>query len=91
MEVLFFFFAPTEPGIDINLPFNEFWSSQATLTSTYAAAPADIKGTIELIRSHKVNVHDMITHELGLAETGKGFQIVADAKESIKVIIQPQR
>jgi L-iditol 2-dehydrogenase len=85
------FFAPTEPGIDITLPFNEFWSSQVTLTSTYAAAPVDIKEAIEMIRSRKVNVHDMITHRLNLAETGKGFQIVADAKESIKVIIEPQR
>jgi L-iditol 2-dehydrogenase len=85
------FFAPTNPNVKITIPFNEFWSSQVTLTSIYAAAPVDIKEAIELILSHKVNVHDMITHRLSLAETGKGFQIVADAKESIKVIIEPQR
>jgi L-iditol 2-dehydrogenase len=33
----------------------------------------------------------MITHRLGLAETFKGFQLVAEAKESIKVIIYPQK
>ena len=85
------FFAPTDPGIDIALPFNEFWSNQITLTTTYAAAPDDIKEAIDLIRSKKINVHDMITHRLNLAETCKGFQIVADAKDSIKVIIEPQR
>lgn len=85
------FFAPTDPGINIPLPFNEFWGGQVTLTTTYAAAPVDIKEAIELIRSRKVNVHDMITHRLSLAETAKGFQLVADAKESIKVIIEPQR
>ena len=85
------FFAPTEPDIDIPLPFNEFWSSQVILTSTYAAVPTDIKEAIELIRSHKVNVHDMITHRLSLTETGLGFQLVADAKESMKVIIEPYR
>ncbi|MDI6826058.1 MAG: zinc-dependent dehydrogenase [Candidatus Aenigmarchaeota archaeon] len=85
------FFAPTEPGIGIPLLFNEFWSNQITLTSTYAAAPADIKEAIKLICSRKLNVHDMITHRLSLAETGKGFQIVADAKESMKVIIEPYR
>jgi len=84
------FFAPTDPSIDIPLPFNDFWSNQITLTTTYAAAPVDIKEAIELIRSRKVNVHGMITHKLSLAETGKGFQIVADAKESIKVIIEPK-
>jgi L-iditol 2-dehydrogenase len=85
------FFAPTNPGVNIPLSFNEFWMNQTTLTTTYAAAPVDIKEAIELIRSRKVNVHDMITHRLNLAETGKGFQIVADAKESIKVIIEPQK
>ncbi len=85
------FFAPTDPGVNITLPFNEFWNSQVTLTSTYAASPIDIKEAIELISSHKINVHDMITHRLSLAETGKGFQIVADTKESIKVIIEPHK
>jgi len=85
------FFAPTDPSVDIPLPFNEFWMNQVTLTTTYAAAPRDIKEAIELIRSRKVNVHDMITHKLNLAETGKGFQIVADAEESMKVIVEPYR
>ena len=85
------FFAPTNPGVNITLPFNEFWDKQVILTSTYAAAPEDIREAIELIRSHKVNVHDMITHRLNLSEITKGFQLVTDAKESIKVIIEPQR
>jgi len=33
----------------------------------------------------------MITHRLGLAETQEGFRLVAEARESIKVIIEPQR
>jgi L-iditol 2-dehydrogenase len=85
------FFAPTDPNTNITIPFNDFWSSQVTLMSTYAAVSVDIKEAIELIRSRKVNVHDMITHRLNLTETGKGFQIVADAKESIKVIIEPHK
>ena len=83
------FFAPTKPEVDISLSFNEFWSNQITLTTTYAAAPNDLEKAIELIRSRKVNVHDMITHRLSLAEISKGFQLVADANECIKVIIKP--
>jgi threonine dehydrogenase-like Zn-dependent dehydrogenase len=33
----------------------------------------------------------MITHRLSLEEAGIGFQLVADAQNSIKVIIEPQR
>ena len=63
----------------------------ATSNAAYAAAPADIKEAIELIRSRKINVKDMITHRLSLEETGKGFKIVADAEESIKVVVEPHR
>jgi L-iditol 2-dehydrogenase len=85
------YFAPANPDVAFPFPFNEFWMKQVILTTTYAAAPADIKEAIELIRSRKVNVHDMITHRLSLSEIAKGFQLVADAKESIKVIVKPQR
>jgi L-iditol 2-dehydrogenase len=38
-----------------------------------------------------VGIREMITHRLSLAETSKGFQLVAQAGDSIKVIIEPQR
>lgn len=85
------FFAPTEPGVDVPLALNEVWSKCATLTTSYAAAAEDIKEAIKLIRTRKVVVSDMVTHRLGLAETGLGFKLVAGAGESIKVIIEPQR
>ena len=85
------FFAPTEPGVEVPLPLNEIWFKCSTITTSYAAASEDIKKAIEMIRTRNVIVKDMITHRLGLAETGLGFKLVADAKESIKVIIEPQR
>jgi L-iditol 2-dehydrogenase len=33
----------------------------------------------------------MITHRLGLADTGLGFKLVAGGKDSLKVIVEPQR
>ncbi len=85
------FFAPTDPWVDFPIPFNDFWWNGITLTSSYGASPLDITVAIELIRTGKVPVHKMITHRLSLAETGLGFQLVASAKESIKVIIEPHR
>jgi len=85
------FFAPTDPGTKIPIPFNEIWWAGITMTSSYAASPSDLAIVIELIRSRRVNVKDMITHRLPLAETGRGFQLVAGATDSIKVIIEPQK
>ncbi len=85
------FFAPTDPGVKIPLPFNELWWNGVTMTSSYAAAPADLALAIELIRAKRVNVKDMVTHRLPLAETERAFQMVTEAKDSIKVIIEPQK
>jgi L-iditol 2-dehydrogenase len=85
------FFAPVNPGARVSIPFDELWWAGITMTSSYAASPADIAIAIELIRSRRVNVKDMVTHRLPLAETGRGFQMVADARDSIKVIVEPQR
>jgi L-iditol 2-dehydrogenase len=85
------FFAPTAPGMDLPVPVNEFWRNGITLMTSYGASPLDIGVAIELIRACRVPVHEMITHRLGLAETGLGFRLVAKGRESIKVIIEPQR
>ena len=86
------FFAPADPGVTIPLSINElFWRNDITLTTSYAGNPADYAAALKLIRAHRICPDGMITHRLGLAETGLGFQLVADAQDSIKVIIEPQR
>ncbi|MBA7678753.1 Sorbitol dehydrogenase [subsurface metagenome] len=86
------FFAPTNPGVTIPISINDlFWRNDITLTTSYAGSPADYTAALELIRARSVHIHKMITHRLGLAEAGLGFQLVADAQNSIKVIIEPQR
>lgn len=86
------FFAATDKGATIPLSINDlFWRNEITLTSSYAGSPKDHIEALSLIASKKINVRDMITHRLGLKDTGLGFKLVAEAKDSIKVIIEPQR
>jgi L-iditol 2-dehydrogenase len=84
-------FAPLEPGLNFVFPFFDFWNDGISLLSTYGGSPFDITTAIELIRAHRLPLREMITHRLSLAETGLGFQLVSEAKDSIKVIIEPQR
>ena len=83
------FFAPTEPRVDVPFPLFELWNKQITMVSTYAGSPEDINTAIDLIKSKKVNVVDMISHILPLSDAAKGFQLVAKAKDSMKVILKP--
>jgi L-iditol 2-dehydrogenase len=86
------FFAPTEPGVSIPISVNDlFWRNEITLTSSYGGSPGDYAAALELIGAGKIRVREMITHRLGLAETGLGFQLVARAQDSLKVIIEPQK
>jgi L-iditol 2-dehydrogenase len=84
------FFAPTDPGDTVPLSVsNLFWRNDITLTTSYAGSPADYLTALELIHHRRVPVADMITHRLGLEETGQGFRMVAGAGDSLKVIIEP--
>ena len=85
------FFAPTATGVEIPVPLYELWRDEITICTSYAASPQDITEAIEWIRSRRIRVREMITHRLGLAQAGLGFQLVASAQNSIKVIIDPKR
>lgn len=82
------FFAPTQPGIELPVPVNDFWRNEMTLKTSYGNSPYDAEVAIELIRSRRVPVKELITHRLKLDETAKGFKLVEEAKDSMKVIIK---
>ena len=85
------FFAPAEPNVNIPIPLWDVWRDGITMTTSYAGAPSDIATAIELLKARRLIVKDMITHRLSLSETGLGFQLVAKAQDSIKVIIEPHK
>ena len=82
-------FAPTDPGIDLPVPVNDFWRNEVRVLPSYGNAPQDAVVAIEMIRSGRVPVERMITHRLGLDEAGLGFRLVAEAGAALKVILYP--
>jgi len=85
------FFAVPEPGVNISVPINDFWRNEIKMVTSYGAAPSDLETALEFIKAGRVNVKDMITHKLPISEAQLGFKLVAEGKESIKVIIEPWR
>ena len=84
-------FAPSMPGETFPFPLYELWKDGIDIFFSYAGPPGDTVLALELLRQKRLDVGRMITHRLGLAETGKGFALVARAQDSLKVIIEPQR
>jgi len=85
---LILFFAVPKPEDKLEIPINDFWKNEVKIMTSYAASPHDLKESLELISANKIDVKDMITHRLKLDEVGKGFKLVVDAKDSIKVIVE---
>jgi len=83
------YFAVPEPGVDLNIPINDFWRNEIRIMTSYGACPNDLREALKLISEGMINVNDMITHRLSLEETGLGFKLVANAGNSMKVIIKP--
>ena len=83
------FFAVPGPDRKVEIPINEFWTSEIKILTSYYCGPTDILDAINLIETRIVEVDDLITHKLPLNDIVKGFQLVVEGKESIKVIIRP--
>jgi len=82
-------FAVPGPDKKVVVPVNDFWMKEITIITSYYCGPPDIIEAIKLIESRDVVVDDLITHRLPLTDIVKGFQLVTDGRESIKVIIRP--
>jgi L-iditol 2-dehydrogenase len=77
------------PNRDIAIPVPDFWRNELTVTSSYGAAPADLEAALKLIADQTINVKDTITQILPLTRIQEGFKIVAEARESLKVVLEP--
>tara|TARA_Y100000310_G_scaffold317216_1_gene369833 strand:- start:53 stop:1033 length:981 start_codon:yes stop_codon:yes gene_type:complete len=82
-------FTVPDPDKKVIVPVNDFWRKEVKIITSYYCGPDNLKESLNLISSGEIKVKDMITHRLPLDEIQKGFNLVLDGKESIKVIINP--
>lgn len=85
-------FAAAQQGAVLPVPINElFWRNEIAIISSYGASPMDYAGALELISRKEIDLVKMITHRLTLSDIQLGFRLVAEARDSLKVIIEPQK
>lgn len=85
------FFAVPDPSVKLPVPINQFWRNEITMLTSYGAAPNDIEDSLKILSTGKLNVKDMITHRLDIREAQEGFRLMAEAGQSLKVILEPNR
>jgi len=77
------------PSDDIEIPILDFWRNEISVVSSYGAAPVDLKEALDLISEGKIDVKPSITHKFPLKDIQKGFDLIVEAKESLKVVLEP--
>jgi L-iditol 2-dehydrogenase len=85
------FFAVPDPTVRIPVPMTEFWRNEITLKTSYGAAPQDLEESLTVLSQKKLNVVEMITHRFGIQQAAEGFRLMAEAGQSLKVILEPNR
>ena len=84
----FVVFAVPAPGHDHPMPLNEMWRREVVVRTAYGAAPGDLSTAMRMIATGRVAVDDLVTHRLPIDDIQRGFALVADGSESVKVLIE---
>lgn len=87
------FFAVPKPGVNIEIPINDYWRNEVIIMTSYGAAPQDLDEAYDWIKSKNknINVVELISHRFPLSKVGEAFKIVCEANESMKVVIEPDK
>ena len=81
-------FGAPEPGTAVPLSLNQlFWRRELTMMSSYGAGNVNLARALELIEKGVVDSDAMITHFVPLSEVQRGFDIVTEARDSLKVVL----
>ncbi len=83
------FFAVPDPTVKLPVPINQFWRNEITMRTSYGAAPNDLEDSMRILATKRLDVEDMITHRLPIIEVQEGFRLMAEAGQSLKVILKP--
>jgi L-iditol 2-dehydrogenase len=83
------FFSVPGPDKKVVVPVNDFWTKEIKILTSYYCGPPDIDDALKLIESGTIQTDELITHRLPLKEIEKGFRLVMEGKEAMKVIIRP--
>ncbi len=85
-------FSAIKDNADITLPVNKiFWRNEITIVSSYANHPSEQEQALKLMSEGKMPVKKLITHRFGLEDASKGFRLLDEGRDCVKVIIEPQK
>jgi L-iditol 2-dehydrogenase len=80
-------FAPTVPDKNMQVSLKELFFTEIKIIPSYSTSHLETRQALELIKSEKLNVKDLITHRFKLDDTARAFRTASEGKDSLKVIV----
>jgi L-iditol 2-dehydrogenase len=83
-------FAPTIPGKYLQISPKELFFSEIQMIPSYSTSHLETRMALELIKTGRLKVKELITHHFRLADVAKAFKTALENRESLKVIVLSQ-
>ncbi len=80
-------FTPAKPGESLTIDPNHLYFNDINIVTSYSCGPDDTRQSLELIERKIVSAEKLVTHRFPIDRTIDAFRTVAEAKESLKVLI----
>jgi L-iditol 2-dehydrogenase len=81
-------YAPPDPGQALDLDGHALYVREIDVCASYSAGPRDMRAALALIASGRIDPAPLVTHRLGLAETGRALEL-ARTGEAVKALVLP--
>ena len=80
-------FTPAKPGERLTIDPNYLYFRDISIVTSYSCGPDDTRRALELIEEGTVTAERLVTHRFSIEETADAYRTVAQAWDSLKVII----
>jgi L-iditol 2-dehydrogenase len=81
-------FTPAKPGEKLAIDPNYLYFRDINIVTSYSCGPDDTKRSLELIDKGIVTADMLVTHRFSIDETASAYNTVAQARDSLKVLIK---
>jgi len=82
-----YIYGPASPDTPLSLDISRVFFSEIRLIPSYSSLEADTHLACQMLEEGTLRAADLVTHTLPLERIQEAFALVADARESLKVII----
>jgi len=83
-------FAPTSPGKYLQISPKELFFSEIQIIPSYSTSHLETRRALELMKTGRLKVKELITHRFRLVEAAKAFKTALENRERLKVIVLNQ-